>query len=103
MTQDTTPLREAVASWLASFDILADSHRAGPYGYLRDGLAVLVPIADASGPDPLREAVLALAEVYDDLCILAAANLELSQDTRSAAVERVVARFNALVSLVEEE
>ena len=102
MDPAATPLHEAVTSWLATFDVLADAHRSGPYGGLRDGLAYLVPIAEAAGPGPVRDAVLALAEVYDDLCVLAAAGLELSPETRSAAVNRVLERFNALTALVGE-
>ena len=102
MERGTTPLRDAVTSWLATFDILADTHGAGPFGCLRDGLAYLVPIAEANEPGPLRDAVLALADVYDDLSVLAAAGLDLTRETRGAAVERVLVRFDALASLVEE-
>lgn len=98
----TTPLRDAVVSWLATLDALGDTGRAGPYAWLRDGLADLVPIAEAADPDPLRDAVLTLAEAYDDVCVLAAAGLHLSVETRGAAVERVVRRFDAVVDLVEQ-
>lgn len=42
------------------------------------------------------------ADGYDDLSALAAAGLDLSRDTRAAAVERVLERVQALVELVQE-
>lgn len=101
MEGKATSLHDAVTSWLATFDVLADAHGAGPYGGLRDGLGYLVPIAEAAEPGPLRNAVLALGDVYDDLSVLAAAGLDLSRETRAAAVERVLVRFDDLVRLVE--
>ncbi len=102
MTHGTATLHDAVASWLASFDVLVDSHATGPFGCLCDGLGYLVPLAEAAEPGPLRDAVLDLAERYDDLNILAAAGLDLAQETRAAAVERVLERFDALTRMVEE-
>lgn len=93
-----TPLRDAVKSWLSTFDVLADGYG----GCLRDGLACLVPLAEAEEPVPVRDAVLALAQAYDDLRVLAAAGLDLSPDTRRAAVERVLKRFEDLSALVED-
>ena len=102
MERGATPLRNAVTSWLATFDILADTHAGGSFGCLRDGLAYLVPIAEANEPGPLRDAVLALADIYDDLCVLAMAGLDLTPETRGAAVERVLMRFDALANLAED-
>ncbi|WP_448207843.1 hypothetical protein [Azospirillum sp. sgz302134] len=95
-------LHDAVASWLETFDVLCDRRDAGPYACLRDGLSDLVLIAEAAEPSVLRDAVLALAEGYDDLAVLAAAGLRLSPQTRTAAVERVLHRFDAVAKLVEE-
>ena len=97
----TTPLRDAVSSWPATLDVVGDHRGAGPYAWLRDGLADLVPIAEAAEPEPLRDAVLKLAEAYDDVCVLAAAGLRLTVETRGAAVERVVRRFDTVARLVE--
>ena len=99
----TTTLQNAVACWLATIDVLGGHSTVGPYACLRDGLADLVPIAEASEPCPLRDAVLALAEGYDDLALLAAVGLRLSPRTRTAAVERVLTRFDAVARLVEDQ
>ena len=99
--QGVTTLHGAVASWLATLDVLVDTHAAGSFGYLREGLGVLVPLAEAAEPGPLRDAVLGLAERYDDLNILSAAGLNLPQEVRTQAVERVLERFDALIRMVE--
>ncbi|MCW2241770.1 hypothetical protein [Azospirillum canadense] len=98
-----TPLREAVTSWLETIDVLSDHNNAGPYACMRDGLADLVAFAEAAEPSPLRDAVLSLAEGYDDLAVLTAVGLRLSPQIRTAAVERVLRRFDAVARLVEEQ